>query len=256
MSLTRTRPARTAFAAAVVLLTGALGGCSISSDDEPERAEQSVEDEPTPTEETPTATPTPSETPTSAPSESPTATASPTPRGLRGALLGAQEMPQLNDSTPWTQRGTRAIGPAPFGLCQKFDLLTIGASDGVQRRFTAQGGVAGQQVAEFPDAQNAVRASRVIEAWHRDCAQRVRGRDINVRPFEAVTVPGGKGSWYLVSFQRGGEGHFHSFGMVLTGQRMTLLSMDHPGQDHNYEPGQDPMELAVAAAGAKLAGVG
>ena len=28
--------------------------------------------------------------------------------------------------------------------------------------------------------------------------------------------------------------------------------MDHAGQDHNYEPGQDPMQLAVKAAAAKL----
>jgi hypothetical protein len=30
--------------------------------------------------------------------------------------------------------------------------------------------------------------------------------------------------------------------------------MDHDGQDHDYEPGQDPMELAVQAASAKMAG--
>ena len=33
---------------------------------------------------------------------------------------------------------------------------------------------------------------------------------------------------------------------------MTLIRMDHDGQDHNYPPGKDPMELAVKAAAAKL----
>ena len=28
---------------------------------------------------------------------------------------------------------------------------------------------------------------------------------------------------------------------------MTLLRMDHDGQDHNYPAGKDPMELAVKA---------
>ena len=67
-----------------------------------------------------------------------------------------------------------------------------------------------------------------------------------------MAVPNGKGWWYLVSYNRGGTGHFHSFGVRLDGNRMTLLKMDHDGQDHNYEPGQDPMELAVKAASAKM----
>ena len=34
--------------------------------------------------------------------------------------------------------------------------------------------------------------------------------------------------------------------------RLSLLTMDHAGQDHNYPPGQDPMQLAVKAAAGKL----
>ena len=97
-----------------------------------------------------------------------------------------------------------------------------------------------------------MRASKVVQAWQRDCATRIRGTGVKVRPFNEVTVPAGRGSWYLVSFEVGGEGRFHSLGMVVSGTRMTLLKMDHVGQDHNYEPGQDPMELAVKAASAKL----
>jgi hypothetical protein len=67
-----------------------------------------------------------------------------------------------------------------------------------------------------------------------------------------VSVPSGKGWWYLVSYERRGTGHFHSLGMVLSGSRMTLIRMDHDGQDHNYEPGQDPVELAVQAVSARL----
>ena len=65
-------------------------------------------------------------------------------------------------------------------------------------------------------------------------------------------MPYGKGWYYLVSYTRGGEGHFSEFGMAYSGARMTMLTMDHDGQDHSYEPGQDPMELAVMAASAKM----
>ena len=57
-----------------------------------------------------------------------------------------------------------------IGLCQKFDTLSIGAMTAIQRAFTGPGtDTAAQQVAEFPDAQNTVRASKVLESWHRDC---------------------------------------------------------------------------------------
>ena len=39
---------------------------------------------------------------------------------------------------------------------------------------------------------------------------------------------------------------------MLSGNRLSLVRMDHAGQDHNYPPGQDPMQLAVKAAAGKL----
>lgn len=161
-------------------------------------------------------------------------------------------MPQLNDSTPWAEGRTGVPGAKPFGLCQRFDLLTIGAMSAIERTFTAGKDTAGIQVAEFPDAQNAVRASKVIEAWHRECAGRVNGTNVKVRPLTDVAVPQGLGWWYLVSLERRGTGHFHSLGMALSGTRMALIRLDHDGQDHNYAPGMDPVELAVKAVSARL----
>ena len=161
-------------------------------------------------------------------------------------------MPQLNSSSPWKVGRTGPAGTRPFGLCQKFDLLTIGATEAVERTFTHEGDTAGQQVAEFADAQTAVRASKVLEAWHRSCAGRVRGQSVRVRPITDVAVTKGTGWNYLVSFERRGTGHFHSLGLVLSGPRMTVLRMDHDGQDHNYPPGKDPMELAVKGASARM----
>lgn len=264
MSLTRIRPATVAGAAVLTLLTGGvLGGCSVSRDDSPRSqggstsaSDPSQSPTPTPSESaTPTPTPSPSATPSGTPAPTVTASASPTSAPATtptAALLTAAELPQLNSTSRWTQGRTGNAGTDPFGLCQKFDLLSIGALEAVQRSFTSGENTAGQQVAEFPDAQNAVRAGKVIGAWQRDCAGRVPGTSVKVRPFNEVSVSAGRGSYYLVSYERRGQGHFHSLGLVVSGTRLTLLTMDHPGQDHDYDPGKDPMELAVKAAAARL----
>ena len=255
MPTTRKRAPLRPVAAVTVLLTVILAGCSLSKDDEP-AASRTSEADPTPapstepsTEPTPSASATPTASPSPSDSAAPTPTTSPT---LEGALLSAAELPKLNSTSPWTQGETAPVRTLPFGLCQKFDLPSIGAEDGVDRLFTSRGDAAEQQVVQFVDAQSAVRASKVIEAWRRDCAGRVRAQDVKVRPFTDVAVSKGRGSWYLASYTRRGEGHFHSLGMVVSGPRMTLIRMDHDGQDHNYPPGKDPMELAVKAAAAKL----
>jgi hypothetical protein len=251
MSTTRIRASLVAAVAAALVGSTALAGCSISAkDDDPEPPTSATGSDPTPSDQP---APAPTETASSTPTATATVTVTPTPAPTpEAALLAAADLPQLNPTSPWTQGPTRPAGPRPFGLCQKFDLLTIGAVSAVERRFTSGTDTAGQTVAEFPDAQNTVRASKVIEAWHRDCASRVKGTAVNVRPITEAAVPAGQGWWYLVSFERRGEGHFHSLGLVVSGARMTLIRMDHDGQDHNYEPGQDPMELAVKAAAARL----
>jgi hypothetical protein len=249
----RYRSAIAVLTAAVLGGSGALVGCSVSpDDDEPSkaRATQSPEATKTVTEE-PTTSPSPSASasPSTAPSISPSTSPAANPTA---ALLTAAEMPQLNSSSPWKVVRTGPAGTRPFGLCQKFDLVTIGATEAEERTFTHAGDTAGQQVAEFADAQTAVRASKVLEAWHRSCAGRVRGQRVRVRPITAVAVTKGTGWNYLVSFDRRGTGHFHSLGLVLSGPRMTVLRMDHDGQDHNYPPGKDPMERAIKGASARM----
>ncbi|MBV9829983.1 MAG: hypothetical protein JOZ82_00175, partial [Marmoricola sp.] len=103
----------------------------------------------------------------------------------------------------------------------------------------------------FPDAATAARAQRVLQAWHDSCARRVPGK-AQVRPVMSVPVSAGQGWWYLVSYTRNGQSRFHTFGVVVDGNRISLLRMDHSGQDHDYPPGQDPMQLAVKAAATKL----
>ena len=157
-------------------------------------------------------------------------------------------MPQLNSTSPWKVGRTGPAGTRPFGLCQKFDLLTIGATEAVERTFTHEGDTAGQQVAEFADAQTAVRASKVLEAWHRRlCRAGAAVRACGCGRSPTSPSPRGRGGTTSSASSRRGTGHFHSLGLVLSGPRMTVLRMDHDGQDHNYPPGKDPMELAVKA---------
>ncbi len=254
MRTTRIRKAALTLAASALVASGALTGCSITRDEEPE---PSTVEAPRPT-----PTPTPSEEPTQEPTPSavvsPSATAAPPApsnpdRTPREALLSAGEMPQFNEVSRWTERRTRPAGTRAFGLCQKFDLLTIGAESAVERTFTSGGDTAAQQVAVFPDAQNTTRATKVVQAWHRDCASRVKDKgNVKVRPITDVPIARGKAWWYLVSSERNDVGHFHSLGAVQSGNRLTLIRMDHDGQDHIYDAGMDPMELAVKAAAAKL----
>jgi len=243
MSSTRVRATFVVLALSAFISSGALAGCSVSRDDKPGAAPDTASAEPTPTPE-PSATVTVTTTPVPSPSTSPSTPATPA-----DALLSAAELPQLNPSARWTERRTGSAGQRPFGLCQRFDLLSIGAESVVERTYAHGKATAGQQVAVFPDAQNAVRASKVIEAWHRDCASRTEAR---VGPISDVAVPQGKGWWYLASSERQGVGHFHALGLALTGTRMSLVRMDVDGQDHDYAPGKDPVELAVKAISARL----
>jgi hypothetical protein len=247
MPTTRKRGAAFAVATLGLLLSGALTGCSLNKDDDGDKGGPSAAPEPTPTQtEEPSETPSATQTPTAGTS----ATGAPDPSA---ALLGAADLPPLTASSPWSEKGTTVPAPTSFGACQQFDLLSIGAMSIVERSFTGGAGdTAGQQVVEYPDAQNTVRASKVLEAWHDKCKGQIKGSNVKIGPITSVTVPKGKAWWYVASWNRGGTGHFHEFGVVFNRNRMTLLKMDHAGQDHDYASGKDPMELAVKAASAKM----
>jgi hypothetical protein len=182
----------------------------------------------------------------------------------RDALLTAAELPALDDTARWKPLRTGPVTSRPFGVCAKFDVLSIGAERAVQRGFAAgsQGAVpdanAAQQVVSLPDATTTARVQQVLRAWHDSCARRSPGGGHDtVGPITSVPVSRGTGWWYLVSYRTHpglGASHpmFESFGVAVSGSRMTLLRMDHAGQDHRYPPGQDPMELAVKTAAGKL----
>jgi hypothetical protein len=258
MSPTRNR-AQAPVLVVLLLAAGLLSGCGVSNDDKPSSA---ASDSASP-DATESATPTASDSPSPSQTvQSPTAAPSPT-LAPGAALLTAAEMPQINDQLAWRLERRRPVSSEPFGLCAKFDVLSIGAEQAVGRTFDS-GPIddiarAAQQVATFPDAATTARATKVLQSWHDTCAARIsqpRARgNVKVRPITSVPVSQGTGWWYLVSYVSttpDDHGHFHSFGVAVVGNRISLITMDHAGQDHNYPPGQDPMQLAVKAAAGKL----
>ncbi len=190
--------------------------------------------------------------------DEPTATPAPAGTGPTGGpasdLLTAAELPRLGAASPWRAGGTVTVGSDSFGACQKFDALTLGAREGVERRFSGTDATAAQQVLDFPDTQNASRAAQVIASWHRDCQGRLPGEGGRVRPRAAVPVATGSAWWYLATWEQAGTGKVETFGLALNDTRLTLLRMDHDGQDHNYPDGRDPLQRGLAAAAAKMAG--
>lgn len=245
----RTRVGAIALAFPLTLSLAACGG-----DPEPSPAPSASES--TSPSESPT---TPSTTPSTSPS--PSATPDPLPDGpLATRFIEPQDLPGLNDEWQWQDTSTRHSDPEGFGQCAKFDAVSIGASEALTREYAEAGtdqpsATAAMQLLQFPDAKTAQRAAKVLESWHDTCTDRLKPRlSPKVSPIQDVEVSADQGSWYLVVTTRpnADAGHFHAFGMTMSGARMALLTMDNDGQDRNYEPGQDPMELAVAAAAHRI----
>lgn len=181
---------------------------------------------------------------------------------LRSRLLTAAELPGFNPEFRWTRGRTGPEDPsASFGTCQRFAVTSIGAEQALVRRFRPVSGGstdrAGQLVATFPDAQTARRAFAVLEAWRPQCADRLRSwQRSEVGALEDVTVDGGRGRWYLLTYgpvpgDRDAQ-FFDAQGMTLVGSRIAMVSMVLAGQDYNYESGQEPMVAAVQNAARKL----
>jgi hypothetical protein len=236
-------------AAATCLLLAS--GCT-DSQDSPARPETGVSPE---TSAPPSATSTPS-TPTGAattvtPATSATASEAP---ALVDRLLPTGQVPGLNAQWHWQDGDTGQPTGEPFGLCARADLLSIGATDVVERTWFPPDDSddnAAEQVAEFPDAKTARLAWSVLGSWHDACAKKRRANPgLAVHGFEPVAVTAGTGRWYLLSWAPEGEetGRFEAFGMVLNGTRIAVLRMDNSGQDYNYPAGREPMAGMVRAA--------
>ena len=189
------------------------------------------------------------------PTGSPEPAAPTAPTALLDRLLPTGLVPGLNSTWNWQDGDTGEPTTDPFGACAKADLLSIGATEVVERTYFPPDDSddnAAEQVAEFPDATTAARTWAVLKSWHDRCAKSAAADHPGLRVGALTPVPVGAGSgrWYLLSWQPAGEetGRFESFGMVLNGTRIAVLRIDNSGQDHDYPTGHEPMTSMVTAA--------
>ncbi len=154
-------------------------------------------------------------------------------------------------------------GRALFGTCQRFGITSIGATEVAVRDYRpAQPdpanppAEAGELVAELPDTTTARRAFAVLKSWRQQCADRLPGKPHQVGALQDVSVGGGTGGWYLLTYpDPGGDpdaGVFDAQGIAVVGTRIVMLELRNVGQDYNYEAGQEPMVAAVQRAAGKL----
>jgi hypothetical protein len=194
-------------------------------------------------------------TPPTESTTAPTASGPPSPAALVDRLLPTGLVPGLTRTWKWQDGDTGEPTTDPFGTCAKTDLLSIGATQVVERTYFPPDDSddnAAEQVAEFPDAATAARTWAVLRSWHDRCAKSTAADHpgLRVGALTPVPVAAGSGRWYLLSWQPAGEetGRFEALGMVLNGTRIAVLRIDNSGQDHDYPPGQEPMVSMVTAA--------
>lgn len=251
------RSARSRVAVALAVVTLGLTGCTSDTEPDPPAASDQPTSTPSATSTpTPSATATPPATPTTEPTPGPTSGPALT---LKQRLLPTSAVPGLNASWMWQDGKTRRPGTAPFGICARADLASIGATEVVERTWYPPDDSddnAAQQVAQFADAKSAAQAWSVLASWRTSCSD-VVSADIGLRAraMTSVTVADGQARWYLVSWEPVGEetGRFEALGMARNGTQLTVLRMTSSGQDYNYPAGREPMVGMARAAAALLA---
>ena len=216
-----------------------------------------------------TTSPTPSavtSTPAEPPSEptGPATTATSTPpesnATLLDRLLTADELPAPDAATAWAEAQTRrSETPTSTGTCQKFGLLSIGATKVVTRTYhpaDAQApATASGTVAQFADEMTARRAYEVLKSWRGQCDEALADHDEH-RVGELRSVPvagGGIGDWYLLTYRDATTGAVaDAQGFTRVGNRIATLQMKVTGQDTTQPPSKHPMAAAVRSAADQL----
>ena len=265
------RPTRPAATVAALVLVAALGlaGCDqqprrTSEQPAPTRSSAAAPSSPAETASTPVAE-TSEATPTTPTTPAASATPSQAPAGtLADRLLPGEEVPGFNKEFRWVSGRTRSTeGRALFGTCQRFGITSIGATDVAVRDYRpaqpdqanppAQ---AGELVGELPDTATAQRAFAVLKSWRQQCADRLSGTPHHVGALQSVSVGGGTGGWYLLTYPSSGgdpdAAFFDAQGIAVVGTRIVMLELRNVGQDYNYEAGQEPMVAAVQKAADRL----
>ncbi|WP_322936958.1 hypothetical protein [Nocardioides bizhenqiangii] len=186
-------------------------------------------------------------------------------------LLTSDDAIYPNGGADWqeidTFEGDTQGGPA--SPCQRSSLAELGAEPIFQRQFdfvvTDTRDVEpslyfNQVVAEFPSGADAQAAYDEVKAWHDDCLPSP-AEFYNAGEFTPVAVGiDGSAEVQLSTFgpvdealdPSGDEGWFLETGLVLTGDRVAMLTQVVHGQDYNWPEGT-PVEQMLPVAAERLA---
>jgi hypothetical protein len=183
------------------------------------------------------------------------ATSATTAAAPRSALLGATEMPEVNNVQDWRRVATRSTR---VSKAQPESLAALGATDRARRDFALPGGQASSVVLTFDDAKEAADAYAEVRSWRQHTGDNVPagGRLLFTGKHVPVTVESGRGSYFSFVFKRdraADEGTFEWLGVTRRGAALSIVAWRIDGQDATYDV--DPTIASVRTANEKLAGL-
>jgi hypothetical protein len=191
----------------------------------------------------------------------PSATAPGPAATLEDRLLAGSEVPSADGAGAWADGTTSRQEPGGrFGTCQKFAMTSIGAMRVVVRAYAPSPAAddvrAGELVAQFADPDTAARAFEVLKSWRAQCGEELADdHDPRVGALQDVSVPGGAGGWYLLSYGpaagQPGARWYDAQGMARVGNRIALVALAHAATGHGA-PEPSAVAGLVAAAGGRL----
>ncbi|MET9018742.1 hypothetical protein ABZV93_02040 [Actinopolymorpha sp. NPDC004070] len=205
----------------------------------------------TPPPSVPTSSSTGTATPPASPEPAPT-TAPPAPTApplTADALLGAAEMPKVDDSgSSWADAGTSAAEGSPAAHCQSGDLAGLGAVQTVRRDFTwgAEGTVIGANVVgRFDTGAEAESAYATFRGWLAACAWG--------QPYGPTSADAGdQAGWWWFGHDNGdGTGRIEVVGLVRSNAQVSVVVWREDGLDFTYDA--DPMAATLTATAGRLA---
>lgn len=184
-------------------------------------------------------------------------------------LLTSEEAVYPNGGADWQETDTfEGDGQATATPCQQTSFAGLGAGSVFQRDFEFHSTITdevdgtlhfNQVVAEFPNEADAQAAYDEIKGWYDDC--RPPGADTyDAGEFSAVPISvDGTAERQLSTYGPveesldpfGDEGYFLDTGLVLSGERVALLSQLTHGQDYNWPDGS-PVEQMLPVAAERL----
>lgn len=204
---------------------------------------------------TPTPTKPGSETPGPTDPTPTSSTTAPTPPALTAAaLLTADVMPTVNDSTEvWTATGdTDGEGAMNASVCADGSLAGLGARSVIRRDFTwgpdGSTVVGDNVIGVFEDSDSAGSAFESYSGWIESCAW------ASATPEKAteVTVDGGTARWWVAKKASTDTttGEIEVVGLVRRGTALSVIVWHEESQDFNYMT--DPMAASLKSSATRL----